>query len=474
MRNWKKRMAALFASILVFSLTSVQAFAEPFEIESVSVTVTEPEVGENPSFVAEVPEDAHYETVYVWWNDGNYRLLSSDDKFEENKEYSVNVLLKEKGNHPFSDEVVSGENATINGHTLDAGNAYTEGTGTVYYSLYNFLSDSKYLTLVYHFNKLLPLEGGDENDPIVDDGEGDEGGDPDPGVITDVTPNDVTTNDETKEDVTDNDQESEFVNPPTPASEPSGPAPEPVAPTPAPEESPVEEAPLVEELVPVEPLETPVLAPVAKAVAPEEQSFDIVPFEGSEEVVASLTDSIEASFMEKFGEDASYDDVEFEIFEVTLMVPDKNGELVPASVENFPEGGKLTVTLPYPEGTNKDDYSFVVSHMFTTDFFGKVPGDIETPDVRLTEDGVEFDVTGLSPIALGWLKIFDGSPRPKVVVTTITPDAEALDISEEAAPLAPGVSSKSFWAIVATVGTLAFAAFVYIIIDKQREGRPQN
>ena len=64
-------------------------------------------------------------------------------------------------------------------------------------------------------------------------------------------------------------------------------------------------------------------------------------------------------------------------------------------------GGKLKVTLPYPSGTDKT-YTFTVVHMFTSTAFGKTPGDVEMPAVTNTDKGIEFEVTGLSPISVGW------------------------------------------------------------------------
>ena len=89
------------------------------------------------------------------------------------------------------------------------------------------------------------------------------------------------------------------------------------------------------------------------------------------------------------------------VYDVTLMISTDGGKTwVPATRGNFPAGG-LTVTLPYPEGTNSS-YRFTVVHMFTTSDFGKTPGDTETPAVTNTSDGLRFTVTGLSPISVGW------------------------------------------------------------------------
>ena len=78
-----------------------------------------------------------------------------------------------------------------------------------------------------------------------------------------------------------------------------------------------------------------------------------------------------------------------------------------AGNEDFPEDGVLTVHLPVPEGTDIFRFTFYVAHMFTSDRFGKTPGHIEYPEIenKYVHDGVgyiQFKVTGLSPIAVGY------------------------------------------------------------------------
>lgn len=91
------------------------------------------------------------------------------------------------------------------------------------------------------------------------------------------------------------------------------------------------------------------------------------------------------------------------VYEVKLMISMDGGKTwVPASKDNFPAGG-LKVTLPYPTGTDSG-YTFTVVHMFTTSDFGKIPGDTEKPSVTNTVGGIQFTVTGLSPISIGWVK----------------------------------------------------------------------
>lgn len=89
------------------------------------------------------------------------------------------------------------------------------------------------------------------------------------------------------------------------------------------------------------------------------------------------------------------------VYDVKLMVSNDGGQTwTPATEANFPAAG-LTITLPYPAGTDST-YQFTVVHMFTTAAFGQIPGNTESPAVTNTEAGLRFTVAGLSPISVGW------------------------------------------------------------------------
>ena len=97
------------------------------------------------------------------------------------------------------------------------------------------------------------------------------------------------------------------------------------------------------------------------------------------------------------------------IFDVTLMVSVDGGlTWTEATEQNFPADG-LTITLPYPEETGQGSHNFTVVHMFTSNFNGNIPGDVETPAVTKTANGIQFTVNGLSPIAVGWKPIQSSS-----------------------------------------------------------------
>ncbi len=157
----------------------------------------------------------------------------------------------------------------------------------------------------------------------------------------------------------------------------------------------------------------------------------------------------------------SVTDENMAVYDVELLVSEDGGTTwKKATQENFPADG-LTVTLPYPKGTNSG-YAFTVVHMFTIDNGeGKRPGDTETPAVTNTADGIRFTVTGLSPLSVGWVAptpVVTGNPTypitipdvengtvtasPKnassgaVVTLTVTPDAgfvlESLTVTDAA------------------------------------------
>lgn len=91
------------------------------------------------------------------------------------------------------------------------------------------------------------------------------------------------------------------------------------------------------------------------------------------------------------------------LYDVKLQIRDKEagGDWTDASEKEFPENGVMTVTLPYPEGTDRNN-NFIIAHMFATRANGQTPGQGETPSVRKTDNGIVFTVRGLSPILVAW------------------------------------------------------------------------
>ena len=87
----------------------------------------------------------------------------------------------------------------------------------------------------------------------------------------------------------------------------------------------------------------------------------------------------------------------YAVFDVKLEVKEGAGAWHDAPEDSVPASG-LTVTLPYPAGTNAR-YTFTAVHMFAS---GPRAGETETPAVTNTDQGITFTVTGLSPVCIGW------------------------------------------------------------------------
>lgn len=122
------------------------------------------------------------------------------------------------------------------------------------------------------------------------------------------------------------------------------------------------------------------------------------------EIVDSL-DAMKELMTDKMHEVVAYADFVAEpvVYDVKLMSSDENGNLVAVTPENFPEKG-IEITVPYPNGTDKDNFIFTVCHLFTHAANGHVPGETECPTVTKGENGISFTVTGLSPISIGWIE----------------------------------------------------------------------
>jgi LPXTG-motif cell wall-anchored protein len=133
----------------------------------------------------------------------------------------------------------------------------------------------------------------------------------------------------------------------------------------------------------------PVLAEVATTDALTEAGFD-------------TAESIQTALIQVAAEQSGYTGDNAATYEVTLYISLDDGlTWVEATEENIPAQG-ITVVLPYPQGTNGDDYDFVVTHMFGADGDGHKAGDVETLAVTKTAEGLRVTVKSLSPFGVAW------------------------------------------------------------------------
>ena len=93
------------------------------------------------------------------------------------------------------------------------------------------------------------------------------------------------------------------------------------------------------------------------------------------------------------------------VVDIEVVVSFDGGKTwVKATQENFPTSG-LDVLIPYPAGTNKDNFDFVISHLATMNVNGMKAGDIEYLAPVKTADGLKVHITSASPFAIGWKAI---------------------------------------------------------------------
>lgn len=100
------------------------------------------------------------------------------------------------------------------------------------------------------------------------------------------------------------------------------------------------------------------------------------------------------------------------VYDAVLLYSMDGGETwIRATADNFPAEG-VKVLLPYPEGTNAADYRFSAVHMFAMNRGAYKAGDVETPELTLTKNGITMTLKSLSPIALSWVKV-EKAPETK-------------------------------------------------------------
>ena len=96
-----------------------------------------------------------------------------------------------------------------------------------------------------------------------------------------------------------------------------------------------------------------------------------------------------------------------EIREVAVNVSLDGGKTwQPVTKDTFPSNG-IKIVLKYPEGTNKDEYDFVVSHLITIDRddLNLKAGTVINEDFVKTDEGLELNIMSASPFAIGWTRI---------------------------------------------------------------------
>ena len=116
-----------------------------------------------------------------------------------------------------------------------------------------------------------------------------------------------------------------------------------------------------------------------------------------EAIIAKLTSTLSAIPGYTYERMAFYD-LTIYVKEVTA---DGTVNERPARAEDF-QDGPLTISVTPPEGTSVEANDFVVGHMFGETMGTNLAGDIETPSVSKSANGLTFQVKGTSPLAIAW------------------------------------------------------------------------
>lgn len=104
------------------------------------------------------------------------------------------------------------------------------------------------------------------------------------------------------------------------------------------------------------------------------------------------------------------DEANIAVYDISLWLScDNNQPSMLMTDEDIPSDG-VSISLPYPPGTNKDNFDFVVTHMVTT---GAKAGTTETIIPKKTETGLDFMLHSLSPVALGFKAASNSSTSSK-------------------------------------------------------------
>ena len=146
----------------------------------------------------------------------------------------------------------------------------------------------------------------------------------------------------------------------------------------------------------------------------------------------------------------------------------ENGSYRPATKEELSAKGNITVTLPYPKGTNAEDFDFIVAHMATVAVNGLLPGDIETPVVTETAEGLQVTLRGLSPVMISYSRT-ESKPEIQAPADSSENDSAKPEVKpavpEKAeTPVTGDTSNVNMWLVLLVVAALA----ALIILKKKK------
>ena len=152
--------------------------------------------------------------------------------------------------------------------------------------------------------------------------------------------------------------------------------------------------------------------------------------------VEKIEKAMEEVVLQKIKEHNTGNEQKTITYDAVLMITE-NGVTRPATKEEVEARGGITIVIPYPAGTNRTDFVFTVAHMLTVDMAGMRAGDIETPQIMLTDAGLKVTLKGLSPVMVGYSK--KAAPTEPTVPETTVPETTVPEttVPETTVPAKP-------------------------------------
>lgn len=172
-------------------------------------------------------------------------------------------------------------------------------------------------------------------------------------------------------------------------------------------------------------------------------------------------------YMQEVGVLGEYTRESFMVMDVDIQVSINGGPYVSATRETMPKDG-VDIILPYPEGTNKNDYDFRVSHLITQDWNGQTAGTMEYPAVTKLDEGLKVHVLSASPFGVYWKKVADKNEKvPSDDKKEPAEEASAVGVSVTTAAVKTG-DNMNVSAIIWSIVLLAAAAGMGVLVYRKR------
>lgn len=186
-------------------------------------------------------------------------------------------------------------------------------------------------------------------------------------------------------------------------------------------------------------------------------------FNSPAKIEAQMKASVKASM-------SGVDEANIVVYDISLRASSGNGDSGEVMTEDTIPSDGVTVLLPYPTGTNKDNFDFVITHMFTT---GTKAGSTEIITPEKTANGLQFTLHSLSPVAVGYKAISNSNSSSTTSTTSSSKPASkpASTVSSSTTNNNPqtGDSNNAMLFIPLISGAALCGAIILYIRKKQQK-----